>query len=147
MIDLAEQRKKVIRSNYAAFNNGDIDGVLENLHPEIELVGADEDGRLNESELWQGHEEARRFYDGLRNEIGLQWIEIVSLETEGEGDTIVATVWLHGSSDDQNLEGAVPAVRRHIFDGTLIRRVETYRQGWELPSFDETDNDPASGPA
>ena len=43
----AEKRKKVIRANYAAFNNGDIDGVLENLHPEIELLGADEDGQLN----------------------------------------------------------------------------------------------------
>jgi len=143
MTELLENRKKVIRANYAAFNNGDIDGVLENLHPEIELVGADEEGRLNESEIWRGHEEARRFYTGLRNEIGLRWVEIVTLESEGEA--IVATVWLHGSNDEANMEGAVPAVRRHIFEGLLISRVETYRQGWELPGFDE-DEDATPGP-
>jgi len=134
MTALSDRRKKVVRSNYAAFNNGDIDGVLENLHPEIELVGADEDGHVNEREVWRGHEEARRFYEGVRNEVGLRWIEIVKLELEGEA--IVATVWLHGANDDANVEGAVPAVRHHTFDGLLIRRVVTYRQGWHLPRFE-----------
>lgn len=139
MTELSEMRKKVVRTNYAAFNNGDIDGVLENLHPDIELVGASEDGVPNKNESWRGHAEARRFYEGLRNEIGLKWIEIVSLETDGEA--IVATVWLHGTNEAANMEGAVPAVRHTTFDGLLIKRVETYRQGWELPDFDEPVGD------
>ena len=137
MSDLAEQRMKVIRANYAAYNNGDIDGVLQNLHSEVELVGANEDGNVRESEIWRGHEEARRFYEGVRNEMGLQWIEIAKLETDGEA--IVATVWLHGTNDNSNTEGAIPAIRRHTFEGLLIKRVETFRQGWELPHFDTTE--------
>lgn len=134
MGDLAERRMKVIRASYAAYNNGDVDGILQNLHPDIELIGANEDGNARESEVWRGHAAARRFYEGVRGEMGLQWVEIVKLEEDGEA--IVATVWLHGSNENANMEGAIPAVRRHTFEGFLIRCVETYRQGWELPRFD-----------
>jgi hypothetical protein len=138
-MSMKDERKKVIRANYAAFNNGDIDGALRNLHPEIELIGADEVGDFNEGEAWRGHDEARRFYEGIRRHMGMQWIEIEKLESQGEA--IVATVWLHGSNEAERIEGAVPAVRRHIFDGLLIRRVETYRQGWRLPDFEYLDED------
>ena len=136
-----DMRKKLVRTAYTAFNNGDLEQVLSSLHPEVEIVGADEVGRLNENEVWRGHEEALRFYEGLRNEIGLRWIEIVKLEVNG--DVVVATVLLHGEHKASGWSGAVPAVRRHTFDGDLIRRVETYRKGWDLPSFEEKD-DPSS---
>lgn len=134
-MSLDDEREKVLRANYAAFNNGDIDGLIQNLHPEIELLGADEQGRLNPDEAWRGKEEARRFYEGIRNEVGVRWIEIVELVIEG--DAIVAKVFLHGENEAMGMEGAVPAVRRHVFEGLLIKRVETYRQGWALPRFEE----------
>lgn len=134
-------RKKLVRTAYAAFNNGDFDRVLSGLHPEVEIFGADEVGRLNENEVWRGREEARRFYEGLRHEIGLRWIEIVKLEVDG--DVVVATVLLHGEHKASGWSGAVPAVRRHTFEGDLIKRVETYRKGWDLPSFEE-ESEPSS---
>jgi hypothetical protein len=139
-VSLDEERKKVIRANYAAFNNGDVEGILKNLHPDIELIGADEEGNFNEGEAWRGHDEARRFYQGIRREMGMHWIEIEKLETDG--GAIVATVWLHGENEAHKVEGAVPAVRRHVFDGLLIKRVETYRHGWHLPFFDQPGEDP-----
>jgi len=134
-MSLNDEREKVLRANYTAFNNGDIDGVLENLHHDVELIGADEQGQLNEDEAWRGREEARRFYEGVRSEMGLQWIEIVELEFDG--DAIVAKVFLHGSNEKSRMEGAVPAVRRHVFEDLVIKRVETYREGWALPRFDD----------
>ena len=134
-MSLDDEREKVLRASYAAFNNGDIDGVLENLHPDVELCGADEQGRINPDEVWRGKEEARRFYEGIRAELGMQWIEIVDLVTDG--DSIVAKVFLHGANEEMGMEGAVPAVRRHLFEDLLIKRVETYRQGWALPRFDD----------
>ena len=86
-----------------------------------------------------GQDEARRFYEGVRGVMGVQWIEIVELEFDG--DAIVAKVFLHGSNEASRAEGAVPAVRRHVFDGLLIKRVETYRQGWSLPRFEGETTD------
>jgi len=138
-VSQAEEREKVLRANYTAFNNGDIEGLLEHVHPDVELVGADEQGKLNPDEAWRGKDEARRFYEGVRGVMGVQWIEIVELEFDG--DAIVAKVFLHGSNEASRTEGAVPAVRRHVFDGLLIKRVETYRQGWSLPRFEGETTD------
>lgn len=126
--EVANRRLKVVRENYVAFNNGDIDGVMRPMHPDVEMIVADENGRVDESQHHRGRAEVRAFFEEVQHSVSLTWVEIRELTPSEE--CIVALVWIHGRVDAMGAEGKIPAVHRYTFDVDEISRIETFRPDW-----------------
>ena len=59
----------------------------------------------------RGRDEVRGFFERLFDEVGHNEVEIAELEVRE--DTVVASVYLHGTMRATGLSGAIPAV--HVF--------------------------------
>jgi ketosteroid isomerase-like protein len=84
---MSQENVELIRTCYQAFARGDLDAVLEVVHPEFELRGT---GRLPDVEQVRGHEAIRRYFGDL-----FSAFEEVRLEPESfidAGDAVVVPV-------------------------------------------------------
>jgi ketosteroid isomerase-like protein len=127
----AERHLKIVRENYVAFNNGDVDGVMRPMHPEVEVIVADENGRVDPSQHHAGAAKVRSFFDEIKHTVGLNWVEVEDM-TATE-DSVIATVSIHGRIRESGDEGLIPAVHRYTFERDEIIRVETFRPEWRSP--------------
>ena len=124
----AERRLKVIRENYVAFNNGDIDGVMRPMHPDVEVIVADDNARVDPDQHYSGTAEARRFFDEIKGSVGLNWIAVE--EMTATGNVVVVTASIHGRIKETGDEGSIPVVNRFTFERDEIIRIETFRPEW-----------------
>ncbi len=121
-------RLKLIRANYAAFNNGDIDGVMIPMHPEVEMIVADENGSVDPEQDFRGAIAVRSFFEAVKRDAGMSWVEVLAMHEVGSA--VVSRVRIHGRVNGTGAEGFIPAVHRYTFEGDLIVRIETFRPEW-----------------
>ncbi|MDX6586689.1 MAG: hypothetical protein QOI31_1162 [Solirubrobacterales bacterium] len=124
----AERHLKIIRENYVAFNNGDVDGVMSPMHPEVEVIVADEHGQADPSQHHSGAAEVRGFFNEIKHTVGFSWVKVEKM-TATE-DSVVVNAVIHGRIRESGQEGSIPVVHRYTFEGDEIIRVETFRREW-----------------
>jgi ketosteroid isomerase-like protein len=115
-----------VRRHYEAFNTSDIDAIVATLHPAIEISGGDE--RAGATERYQGLDEARRFFAGIKELVADNVVEVLTLEASQA--LVVASVRLHGRFRESGRSGSVPAVHFLTVRDGLVARIETYRPNW-----------------
>ncbi|HYH60676.1 MAG TPA: nuclear transport factor 2 family protein [Solirubrobacterales bacterium] len=125
----AERRLKVVRENYVAFNNGDIDGVMRPMHPDVEMIVADENAQVDPAQHRSGTAEVRAFFDEIKGAVGLNWIAVE--EMTATGNAVVVTASIHGRMKESGEEGSFPVVHRYTFERDEIIRIETFRPEWQ----------------
>jgi ketosteroid isomerase-like protein len=122
-----DSHTELVRRHYAAYDRGDIDGIVETLHPEVEIVAHDpENGGADR--VWYGRTAARGLFVEIKSLIADNRAEIRSLE-EREG-RVQVSLSMHGVRRDTGEAGPLPAVHIHDFRDGLIARIETYRPEW-----------------
>jgi ketosteroid isomerase-like protein len=128
MTETAKRHLKIVRQNYDAFNNGDIDGVMAPMHPEVEVVVADENARADPAQHYRGSRDVRQFFEEIKQTVGFSWVEVE--EITATETSIVVNACIHGLIRETGKEGSIPAVHRYTFEGDEIIRVETFRPDW-----------------
>ena len=106
-----------------SWNRGDLDAVLQSLHPEIEWFSAVAARVEGAETVWRGPAEMRRFWDEWHS---LWDLTIELFEIRDLGDTVVASgrMRTRGKASGIDLEGPVAYVAE--FDEGLIRRLRAY---------------------
>jgi ketosteroid isomerase-like protein len=117
---------ELVRRHYAAYDRRDIDGIVETLHPQVEIVSHDELGKADRA--WRGRAAARGLFVEITALVADTRVEILSLEAER--DRVEATVRLHGVLRATGQTGPVPAVHRFELRDGLIAKIETFRPDW-----------------
>jgi len=109
-------RRDTLRALYDRFNARDIEGVLANLHPDVEWVNGWEGGHVH------GHEGVRDYWTRQWAQISPQ-VEPLAFHKESDGQIDVDV-----RQTVRDLDGEVLSQTdvRHIyaFDGDLIRRMD-----------------------
>jgi ketosteroid isomerase-like protein len=78
----------VLRKGYAAVNRGDIDGLLETVHPDVEFTSLIAEA---EGEIFNGHDGVRRWWEQVVVPLGGLNGEIEDVRDLGD-DTLLARV-------------------------------------------------------
>lgn len=123
----AQDNLKLVRQHYAAFANGDLDGVIDGLDPDVVITLRDEHGTAA-GEPIRGRDEARAFFEGIEATVTHSTVEIERLRADE--NRVLAQVSIGGTLRDTGRTGAIPAV--HLFtilDG-LITQIRTHRPEW-----------------
>lgn len=107
--------QEIIEHVYNAFNNRDIDAVLQHFHPEVEWPNGWEGGYV------YGHDEVRTYWTR-------QWQEIDPMVLPAESPFLDdGFIMVNVKQLIKNLQGEVVAdtmvVHSYIFDGSLIRKM------------------------
>jgi ketosteroid isomerase-like protein len=84
---MSEENVEALRKGYAAVNRGDIDGLLVNIHPDVEFTSLIAEA---EGELFRGHEGVRRWWKEVVLPLG--GLHGEPEEVRDLGDTVIARV-------------------------------------------------------
>jgi ketosteroid isomerase-like protein len=95
----------VIRRTWAAASRGDEEGMLTDLHPDIETVPF---GAVMEGKSYRGHDGVM---DWWRNEILASWevFQVIPEEFRRVGDKILVTGHWHARGKESGIELDIPA--------------------------------------
>lgn len=121
---MSEESLENVRRGYEAMTRGDVDAVLENLHPEIEWQLPE--GGISRGTL-RGHQAVREFLDG--------YIEAFSpLRFEPErifevGDRVVAYVRVIGTGRNSGLEVSLWSAYVWTVENGKSVRVQVFPEG------------------
>jgi ketosteroid isomerase-like protein len=106
---LSRENLEAVRVGYEAFNRGDVDWMVERMHPEIEWHEAPE---VPGAKVYRGKEEVRGYLESF----GRVWDDI-RFDPEGEfqaaGDKVLAFVHLSGKGKGSG--ASVDAHLAHLF--------------------------------
>ena len=125
--DPSQANIELIRLHYAAFGNGDIEGVLGTLDPNVTIRVHDEHGRHTEDPT-RGRDGARAFFQGIEAAIANPMVEVDELTADG--NRVLARVHLAGTMRDTGVTGAIPAVHLFTIEDGLICEIRTHRPEW-----------------
>ena len=119
---MSRDNLEAIRQGYEAFNRGDVEGVLEGLHPDIEWVVPD---FLPEPDTYRGPEGVRKFFQGWTDAFEGFNVEIEELGDYGEHVVALARVGGRLRGSDLTLHGRTFA-QVWTFRGEQVVRVEMF---------------------
>lgn len=125
MTDPGSDLLKKVRLLHAAFNNHDVGGVVAMMHPEVELILADERGNPFDDVARSGHEAVRAYCDEMRVALGRPAIQGARL-TELDG-AVTADVVIRGVDRRNNVEVEFRATQFFGFEDGLVRTFRTQR--------------------
>ena len=77
---MSEQNVEVARRAFAAFNAGDVEGLVETSHPDCEWLPF---RAQLEGETYRGHDGVRRFFNDMQEDWREFQIEVVELREVG----------------------------------------------------------------
>jgi ketosteroid isomerase-like protein len=120
---MQEQTLERITDGIAAFNRGDLDGMLAPIHPEIrfEPLRAVLDGTV-----YEGHEGFRRWLDDMAEDWEDFRLELVDIRPLGD-DRILVEALLRARARTSGVEMAGPAVWLCDLRDGLIARLRFYK--------------------
>lgn len=124
---------KKVRLAYAAFNNQDIDGLLEFLHPDIEVVGADENGDEVPGQRFTGKAGVAAYMTLIRDV--LENPNIHEEELHDGQHRVVAVIRIQGILRSNGAVAVIPAVHFFGFKDGLIRWMRFHRTSLEDPAL------------
>jgi ketosteroid isomerase-like protein len=120
---VSQENVEMVRASLAAWNRRDVDGWLENAHPEVEWVSAIAQSMQGAETVYRGAGEMRGFWD----EWHAIWdVEIDLTELRDLGDTVLAlgSFRIRGDASGVGLEQPIAYVFE--FEDGLARRVRSY---------------------
>jgi ketosteroid isomerase-like protein len=82
---MSEENVETLRRGYAAVNRGDIDGLLANVHPDVEFTSLIAEA---EGETFRGHDGVRRWWKEVVLPLG--GLHSEPMEVRELGDTVLA---------------------------------------------------------
>jgi ketosteroid isomerase-like protein len=118
---------KLVRLHYAAFADGDLDGVLGTLDPNVTIRVHDEHGRHTQDPI-RGRDGARAFFQGIEAAITNPMVQVDELTADA--NRVLARVHLAGTMRDTGVTGAIPAVHLFTVEDGLICEIRTHRPEW-----------------
>jgi ketosteroid isomerase-like protein len=120
---MQEETTERIREGIAAFNRGDIDGMLAPIHPEVEFqpLRAVLDGTV-----YEGHEGFRRWLADMAEDWEDFRLELIEIRDLGEGRLLVEAA-LHARARTSGVEMEGPAVWLCDLRDGLIARLRFYK--------------------
>lgn len=125
--DPTGENLKAVRLHYAAFADGDLDGLIAGLDPNILICVHDEHGKSVGDGI-RGRDDARAFFEEIHAEVTHTTVEIEKLRADE--NKVLAQVSLGGTNRATGVTGAIPAVHLFtLFDGR-IREIRTHRPDW-----------------
>lgn len=136
---MAENLVDRIKRAYAAWNEGDLEGTLEFLSPEVEWnTSASFPGTLPR---YEGHEGFKRFWEHLHEPWDAIHVEIESYERDG--DVAILRIRFHGTSKDSGVEVDLPWFQALVIEDDLVVRSALDRTvGDALEALDAADSFP-----
>jgi ketosteroid isomerase-like protein len=138
--DSAPKNLKLVRTHYAAFASGDLDGLVDGLDPDVAINVHDEHGKAAERPI-RGRADARSFFEGINAAITDSTVEIERLR--GDGNRVLAQVTLGGTMRDTGITGSIPAVHLFTIHDGLITEIRTHRPDWRNYRRPEEPDSPA----
>lgn len=119
---------KLVRLHYAAYSAGDVDGIVERMDPEAELIVHDEHG-IQTGPRVKGTEAVRAFFEEIGRRLTNHTVEIEDMRADGE--RVLANVRLGGTVRATGETGTIPAI--HLFNchGGRITSIRTHRPDWK----------------
>ncbi len=96
------------------------------MHPEVELIGADENGEPVDGAYFQGVEAGRKYLADLREVLASPVVHFEELKAAG--NQVIATLEITGALEGQKDGMAISAVQSIEFEGGLVRRVTSHRK-------------------
>jgi ketosteroid isomerase-like protein len=121
---MSDQGIDRVRRHYEAYNQADLDAILEGFDPEAELVAGDPEAATQFGERHTGHAEIRAFFAGFFEHLTDSRVEVV--EFTSDGDRVIASVDMSGRFRDSGVAGSLPAVHAYTFRDGLILRQEYF---------------------
>ena len=113
-------RTALIRASIEAVNRGDLDGVIAFCHDDVEMKRVD---GIPEHEMVHGKAALRSFLEP--DVFSEQELELRQITEDGDAVLAHLTVRNRGAASGIDLE--VEAYNVYLFDGELVRRVESWR--------------------
>ena len=89
---------ETVRRGVDAFNRGDIDGMLEVMHPDVTLVPV---RALLEGGEYHGHDGVRRYFSDMEEDWASRRIEIDEIRDLDDGVLVLGTFALTGRSGNE----------------------------------------------
>lgn len=126
---MARDGVKAVRMLYAAFNNGDFEGMTQNLHPEVELTVRDVDASGTEEGSYRGIDEIRRLFESINERVVRPYFDVRVVAEER--DRVIASITIRGTLRTNSAPGSMPAVHVFSFEDGKIRQLHVYRPPWE----------------
>jgi ketosteroid isomerase-like protein len=110
---------EVLRSGYEAFGRGDIGGITENFHEDVEFVGPNSQ-RVPGAGTVRGREAVGTLLAGMRE----RWEDLTWTPDEfvSEGETIVVLGHMEGRATATGTQVKVPFVHVWRMSGGVVRR-------------------------
>lgn len=118
---------KLIRVHYSAYSSGDVDGILETLDDDVEIMVHDENG-AREGDTLRGKDAVREFFEQIRSQITNSTVEVQELRADRS--RVLASVVLGGTSRVSGDTGAIPAVHLFTCYEGRITSIRTHRPDW-----------------
>lgn len=107
-----------VKKAYAAWNEGDLEGTLEFLKPDVEwLTSASFPGT---QPVYEGHEGFRRFWEHLHGPWEDIHVEIESYDREDE--IAILRIRFHGRSKDSGVEVDLPWFQALVIEDEMVKR-------------------------
>lgn len=125
-----QSRLELVRRHYEAYNAHDIEAQVETLDRAIEIMAIDETGVV--AEHWQGLDQARDFFVGIRAMVADSRAEIRVMRADGAD--VLVELTLAGTLRRTGEPGAIEALHRHSFSGERIAKIRTHRPNWRPDS-------------
>ena len=125
--DETQANLELIRRHYDSYRQGDIEGIVGGLDDDVCIEVHDERGK-SAGEPLRGIEEARTFFDEIREAVTDPTVEVQSLRADG--DRVLARVSLGGTLRRTGEAGAIPAVHLFTIHDGLISVIRTHRPNW-----------------
>jgi len=125
--DRTERNTELVRTHYAAFASGDLDGLLEGLDANVLITVHDEHG-MAATEPIRGLPGARSFFEGIDAAVTDSTVEIEALR--GDGNRVLAQITLGGTLRKTGVNGAIHAVYLFSINDGLITEIRTHRPDW-----------------
>jgi ketosteroid isomerase-like protein len=121
---VSEENVETLRAISSAFNQGDIDGLVRYLHPEVEIHPAT-GGILDMATMYRGHDGMRQFAETAWESFDMA-VEIEEITTAPDGRILATERWQMRARD--GIETGFQLTDIYTFRDGLIIRIDGFRE-------------------
>jgi uncharacterized protein len=134
--DSAQENQRLVSRHYAAFAEGDIDGIMRGLDDAVCIEVRDEHGKFVDEPL-HGADAARSFFEEIEAAVTGTTVEVESLRADN--DRVLARVKIGGTIRQSGAAGTIPAIHLFTIHEGRITEIRTHRPDWRNFTPDDSN--------